>query len=103
MPPGDRPGLTQRYYDVPYSYLEDRQRQPLRTSAALQQCKQPKLFVLGQHDTNATPEDVRQTFALAPEPKQLIEVPSHHGYRYSPAGIAEIDRLISAFASRLER
>lgn len=102
MPPGDRPGLAQRPYDLPYSYVEDMQRQSVSTSQSLQHCKQPKLFILGTHDTNTLPKDVRRTYALAPEPKHLAEVPSYHGYRYSEHGIDEINKLIRTFVSRLD-
>lgn len=98
-PPGDRPGLKQRHFELPYSYYENAQQYD--TKAALVRCKQPKLFIAGIYDAQVPLELARQTVAIAPEPKQFIEVPSYHGYRYSEAGVKEIDKLIGTFASTL--
>lgn len=65
----------------------------------MRSCAKPKLFVAGTYDTQTPLEEVKQTFAIAAEPKQLIEVPSYHGYRYSKVGIAEINKLIGKFVA----
>lgn len=99
LPPGDKPTPVseQRRFDLPYRYLEDAQQ--YSTEKAVKDCTKPKLFIAGAYDTQTPLEQVKQTFAVAAEPKQFIEVPSYHGYRYSKVGIAEINKLIGKFVT----
>lgn len=99
LPPGDRPDLEQKSFDLPYSYYEDRMRFDIRE--ALKTCQKPKLFVAGLHDRQMAPEVAQATYDLAVEPKQLVMLPMSHGYRYNPKWIRKIDQLVGDFAAKL--
>jgi len=95
LPPGDGPTATKKQYDLPYSYLEDSH--SYDRIAALQRCKQPKLFIAGAHDTQNLPEEVRAAYNLAPDPKKFVELDCAHGYRYSSAAIHSVNEAIGSF------
>jgi pimeloyl-ACP methyl ester carboxylesterase len=99
LPPGDHTTSEQRQYDLPYSFLEDSRR--YNTQSALQHCHKPKLCITGTYDTQNSPRYSPDERAHIAEPKQFIEVPSYHSYRYSQAGIDTINTIIKRFVLSL--
>lgn len=55
----------------------------------------PKIFIAGELDVLATPEDAQELFQHAREPKMLIVVEGiDHEYRHSPDDIMKVNALI---------
>ncbi len=92
-PPDDR--AHQVKFELPHSYFEDAAQ--FDAAQDLPNCPKPKLFILGTKDNLITPESVREMYALASQPKELVEVISDHDYRRQPAVIEEINDLIGQF------
>jgi pimeloyl-ACP methyl ester carboxylesterase len=85
----------QRRFDVPFSFCVDADKYDARIG--LDGLKIPKLFIAGEHDTTVTPEDVRQSFEIAAEPKKMTTIDSDHNYRRHPNVISEVNQLIQKF------
>ena len=92
LPPGNEETEEKKQFDLPMSYFDD-----LTPYAGLESCTKSKLFFLGKHDDLVLPEDVRETYELAAEPKQLYELDSDHDYRYHPEVIREVERVTEEF------
>jgi hypothetical protein len=92
LPPGTEETKEKKQFDLPMSYFDDP-----TPYTGLESCTKPKLFFLGKKDDAVLPEDVRETFELAAEPKQLYELDSVHDYRYHPDIIAEVERVTEVF------
>ncbi|HJQ09349.1 MAG TPA: alpha/beta hydrolase [Candidatus Saccharimonadales bacterium] len=99
IPPGDHHTAEQKHYDLPYSFFEDALTHD--TKAALRNCRKPKLFILGKHDTQNAPSYPPEDYALIAEPKQLIEIDSPHSYRYHQAIINNVNAHIEIFVRSL--
>lgn len=99
LPPGDHHTSTQKRYDLPYSFIEDALAHD--TKAALQQCHKPKLFILGKHDAQNASSYSPKEYSRIADPKQLIQIDSHHSYRYSQATIEHVNGLIKDFVVSL--
>lgn len=92
LPPGTEETEEKKRFDLPMSYFNDP-----TSYTGLESCTKPKLFFLGKNDDVVLPEDVRETFNLAAEPKQLCELDSDHDYRYHPDVIAKVEEVIFQF------
>jgi hypothetical protein len=90
-------GLPEKEFRLPYSHYEDQTQYDL--TEEIIHCKKPKLFILGKKDSLILPEDVRSTFNLVSEPKQLYELDSDHDYRHHPKLIEEVNEVIGKFLS----
>lgn len=90
--PGTKETKEKKHFNLPMSYFDD----PTEY-AGLETCAKPKLFFLGKEDDIVTPEDVRETYELAGEPKQLYELVSSHNYRLYPDIIAEVEKVSAEF------
>ena len=60
----------------------------------LQTCKKQKCFIYGIDDNVITPEQVKEAYNSAAEPKQLIVFDSDHDYRNSPVLIQKMNEVI---------
>ena len=74
------------------SYFEDNTKYE-----GLESCVKPKLFFAGTHDVLVTPEDVRESFEIAAEPKQFHELDAEHDYRLLPEIIREVNEVTAKF------
>lgn len=92
LPPGTEETEEKKRFDLPMSYFDD----PTEY-VGLETCTKPKLFFLGKEDDVVLPEDVRETYELAAEPKQLCELDSDHDYRYRPNIIQEVEKVAAKF------
>lgn len=92
IPPGTEEAEEKKQFNLPMSYFDD-----LTSYAGLEICTKPKLFFLGKHDDMVLPEDVRESYELAAEPKQLYELDSGHDYRYRPEIIKEVEEVAAGF------
>lgn len=92
LPPGTEETKERKQFDLPMSYFDDP-----TPYTGLESCTKPKLFFFGQHDDLVRPEDVRETYESAAEPKQLYELDSDHDYRYHPEIIEEVEKVVEEF------
>ena len=92
LPPGTEETQEKVKFDLPLSYFEDS-----TEYKGLDTCTKPKLFFLGLHDEQVTPEDVRESYELAANPKQLIELDCNHDYRYHPDLIKKVNEHVQRF------
>ncbi len=99
LPPGDRHTAEQKQYDLPYSFFEDALTH--QTRIALQTCDKPKLFIIGKYDTQNQTSQTPEIYTTIAEPKQLVEIESPHGYRYSKSIISQINKLLKEFVEQL--
>ena len=104
MEPGDSqeefrdiPGTPdqKKKFVLPYTFFEDAGRYDLL--GGLKDCSKPKLFIFGTHDKVVDPQEVRQAFASAAEPKKLQELNSGHDYRRHPDMIEQVNVLVKDF------
>lgn len=94
LTPGAERTEEKKRFDLPLSYFDD----PTKY-VGLEACSKPKLFFFGKQDVMVTPADVQETFNLAAEPKQLVELDSEHDYRLHPEIIAEVNKAVGEFLS----
>ena len=88
-----------RLFEVPYSFAEDRVRYEVATLA--KQYKNKLLVIVGEGDIVITPEDGRQIYDTANEPKVLKSIPKiGHDYRHKPEEIREVNAPIIDFLSK---
>lgn len=92
LPPGTEKTEERKRFDLPMSYFDE-----TTPYTGLESCIKPKLFFLGLRDNLILPEDVRETYELAPEPKQLYELASGHDYRYNTEVIKTVERVTAEF------
>lgn len=92
LPPGTAPTKEKKRFDLSLSYFDD---STLYTD--MESCKKPKLFFYGLRDTLVEPNEVRETYEQAAEPKQLCELDSEHDYRYHPDIIEKVNEVVGAF------
>jgi pimeloyl-ACP methyl ester carboxylesterase len=92
LPPGTEETLERKSFNLPMGYFDDP-----TPYTGLELCAKPKLFFLGKHDDLVLPEEVRETYGLAAEPKQLHELDSNHDYRYHSEIIKEVEKAIEGF------
>jgi hypothetical protein len=95
LPPGTEETEEKKQFNLPMSYFDD----PTDYSG-LETCTKPKLFFFGKEDDIVLPEDVKETYELAAEPKQLCELGSDHDYRCHPNIIAEVERITLEFLQK---
>lgn len=92
LPPGTEETKGKKQFALPMSYFDDS-----TEYSGLEACTKQKLFFLGKDDDLVLPEDVRESYDLAAEPKKLIELDSDHDYRYRPEIIGEVEREVAEF------
>jgi pimeloyl-ACP methyl ester carboxylesterase len=92
IPPGIERTDERKEFRLPLTYFND-----LADYSGLDKCVKPKLLFAGTHDVLVKPEDVRETFASAAEPKQFVEVDCEHDYRLHSAVIAEVNEVVQQF------
>jgi alpha/beta superfamily hydrolase len=85
-------------FELPFSYFEDSARYNILEG--LKHCNKSKLFILGIHDITVKPEEVREAYEAAAEPKELCEFDSDHNYRWQPSLIEEVNRIVGDFLQR---
>ncbi len=95
LPPGTKKTKENKQFNLPMSYFND-----LTEYVGLETCTKPKLFFLGKEDNVVFPEDVREAYKLAAEPKQLHELNSDHDYRYHPEIIEEVNQVVGQFLTQ---
>ena len=95
MPPGIKPTEEKKAFHLPMTYFDDS-----TEYTGLETCIKPKLFFLGKEDNMVLPDDVRESYELAAEPKQLYELDSEHDYRYHPTAIKEVEQVVFEFLQK---
>lgn len=87
----DKSGV--REFRVPYSHVDDRKRYDVVRE--VKRVKVPVLFIAGETDTIVPPQDVREIFKNANEPKKFILMPGiGHDYRHNPPEIKKVNTQI---------
>lgn len=97
LPPGTMETEERKRFELPSSYFDD-----LTEYVGLEACTKPKLFFFGKEDDLVLPEEVKEMYKRAAEPKQLHELNSGHNYRYRPDIIAEVEGVTAEFLSANE-
>ena len=92
IPPGTARTDERKEFSLPMTYFDD-----LTDYIGLDTCEKPKLLFAGSQDVLVTPEDVRETFDSAAEPKLFIELDSEHDYRLHAEIIDEVNMKVEAF------
>lgn len=88
--PGDKD--KKKRFTLPYSFSIDAQKYD--APEILKKVTQPKLFIIGKHDITVTFEEAKETYDLAPQPKELHMLDSDHDYRHHPKLIKEVNGII---------
>ena len=88
-------GGEQVRFDLPGSYFEDAANYDM--TEVLTSCTKPKLFVYGEKDNLTTPENVKKSFEMSADPKQIASVDCEHDYRKFPAVIKQVNILLKEF------
>lgn len=96
LPPGGGP--KEKQFKLPYSFFED-QTQYSMTEELVKSTK-PKLFILGQQDSLVSPKNVKETYGLLSQPKEIYELNSDHDYRNNDKLIQEINIVIGNFLKK---
>lgn len=94
--PGNPKG--KKKFELPFSYYEDSARYNILDG--LKKCAKPKLFILGIRDITVKPEEVREAYEVAAEPKEFHEIDSDHDYRWHPPLIKEVNQIVGDFIRR---
>lgn len=92
LPPGTSRTAERKTFRLPMAYFDD-----ATSYTGLDSCSKPKLFFAGTKDVLITPDDVRETFDYAGEPKQFVELNSEHDYRLLPEVIDEVNKAVEKF------
>lgn len=81
---------------IPYAYLEDADRYNALDEVA--KIKSPILFILGTKDINVVPEETKELYEKANEPKELFIVDGmDHYYKKYPELLSRVNVGILAF------
>lgn len=94
----DPNGSEQVRFELPGSYFEDAAKYDM--SEDLTNCTKPKLFIYGEMDQLITPENVKKTYEMSSNPKQIFGVNSEHDYRKHPAIVEEVNDHIKLFLEK---
>ena len=82
-----------REFRVPYSHVEDRDRYSVIED--VKKVKVPVILIAGELDKLVLPEDVKEVFNNANEPKKFLIVPGiGHNYRYNDGEVAMVNQKI---------
>jgi len=92
VPPGTERTKEKKQFNLPMNYFDDS-----TPYTGLETCTKPKLFFLGKKDDQVLPEDVRESYELAAEPKMIHVIDSEHDYRLHPEAVEEVNRTIGEF------
>lgn len=97
----DKPGSDEIVeIEIPYFYVADRLQYDLWTE--LPKLHVPLIMIAGEKDELALPEDVRELFDQAPEPKEFRLIPNiGHDYRKYPEQIALVNETIITTLKKL--
>jgi len=82
-------------FELPFAYFKDSARYNILEG--LKHCTKLKLFILGTYDTTVKPEEVKEAYETAAEPKELYELISDHDYRWHPSLIKEMNQIVGNF------
>ncbi|MBA3757698.1 alpha/beta hydrolase [Candidatus Saccharibacteria bacterium] len=84
--------------ELPYSFSADAQQYNAREG--LDTLTIPKFYIAGRYDSVVSPSLVKETFEVAPEPKEYYEVNSGHHYRRHPKIVNQVSSLVANFIER---
>ena len=98
LPPGGSRTGKQVEFTLPLSYFDDAKRyKPAEEPKGI---KIPKLVIYGRSDSFTSPERVKEVFASASEPKELLGLDCDHNYRYYPKMIEKVNNAVVAFLQK---
>lgn len=100
LPPGGGPEVVE--FKLPYAFYEDQLQYDIRIITALQKSTKPKLFFVGKNDPLVNPQNVRELYAVAGEPKELHELDSDHDYRFHKDLIEEVNTALGDFLEKYQ-
>jgi len=84
-----------REFHVPYSHAQDRDQ--YNVVKDVKKVTAPLIFIVGELDTIVPPEDVKEIFSNAHEPKKFILIPGiGHDYRHHNSEIEKVNNHILA-------
>lgn len=88
-------------YRVPYSHAEDRD--AYNVVGDVEKVKVPILLIAGELDNLVLPEDVKEIFDHANEPKQFVIIPGlGHDYRHSDDEVTLLSRKVLELLNSME-
>jgi pimeloyl-ACP methyl ester carboxylesterase len=98
----DDPGNPEKKikFDLPFAFFQDALN--YNPVEALSKCGKPKLFFLAKRDEITPPQEIREMFKKASEPKRLRELDSTHDYRYKPELIGKVNEEVWEFLQENE-
>lgn len=83
-----------REFNVPYSYVEDMNQYDILKD--VKKILVPVIFVAGELDEKVPPEDIKEIFDNANEPKRFVIIPGiGHNYHHNDRGMAIVIEKIS--------
>ncbi len=100
LPPGNSQTQEKKKYELPLSYFEDGEQYD--ALPGLKDCKKPKLFFYGKQDKENNPEDIKEAYRVAADPKMIHGLDSEHDYRLHPKVIEEVNEVIGQFLDKYE-
>lgn len=95
LPPGTKRTEERKEFKLPMTYFDD-----AGDYSGLDTCDKPKLFFAGLQDVLVTPDDVKEMFDEAAEPKQYLELDSEHDYRLHAEIIDEVNEKVEGFLAK---
>lgn len=95
MPPGTEKGGPQKRFELPLNYFEEGMQ--YNVTEAIKVCRKPKLFFYGVNDLEMNPEDVKEMYKFASEPKFIHELNSEHRYWRHLEIIEEVNKTVGEF------
>ena len=98
LPPGNTKTKEQKEFGLPLNYFEDGKQ--YNALSGLKNCTKPKLFFYGVEDDMNDPEDVKEAYEIAAEPKMIHPLNSGHNYRYHPEIIEEVNKVVGLFLDK---
>jgi len=94
LPPGTERTEERKEFRLPMSYFDD-----AGDYSGLDKSNKPKLFFAGLQDDLVTPNDVKEMYTEAGEPKKYLELDSEHDYRLHAGIIDEVNKTAERFLS----
>ena len=98
LPPGNKKTNEQKKFVLPINFFKDSEQYDVLS--VLKNSTKPKLLIYGTRDEFTTPERAKEVFKAILEPKMTHELDTDHDYRYHPAIIDEVNKVLGQFLDK---
>jgi pimeloyl-ACP methyl ester carboxylesterase len=95
LPPGKVRTIEKVHYSLPYSYFIDQAK--YNAQDTLPSSTKKKLFFYGTHDALVSEDEVKETYELSADPKELVELDCEHDYRLHADAVEKVNNKIIEF------